>query len=91
MWNASTGEQAVARVARQGQLSSHVRVLTFLSSTGIEKAILEKHIHKMDIAGELMTGPATKNNHHMKVEDIVKMVLKEDNESLFQQVREKLR
>jgi hypothetical protein len=38
-----------------------------------------------------MTGPATKNNHHMKVEDIVKMVLKEDNESLFQQVREKLR
>ena len=91
MWNASTGEQAVARVARQGQLSSHVRVLTFLSSTGIEEAILEKHIHKMDIAGELMTGPATKNNHHMKVEDIVKMVLKEDNESLFQQVREKLR
>ena len=91
VWNASTGEQAVARVARQGQGSSKVRVYTFMSNTGIEKAMLEKHINKMDIAGQLMNGPATKNYHNMRVQDVVKMVLNEDNASLYHTVREKLK
>ena len=90
MWNASTGEQAVARVARQGQLAPVVHIYTFMSNTGIEKAILEKHVNKMDIAKELMEGPVTKHYHHMKVQDVVKMVLQEDNASLYREVREKL-
>jgi len=91
MWNASTGEQAVARVARQGQRSTTVNIYTFMSNTGIEKAILEKHVNKMDIAKELMQGPVTKHYHHMRVQDVVKMVLSEDNASLYQEVRDKLK
>ena len=90
MWNASTGEQAVARVARQGQKSSTVNIYTFMSNTGIEKAILEKHVNKMDIAKELMQGPVTKHYHHMRVQDVVKMVLSEDNASLYRELRDKL-
>uniref|UniRef100_A0A6C0CYT9 Helicase ATP-binding domain-containing protein n=1 Tax=viral metagenome TaxID=1070528 RepID=A0A6C0CYT9_9ZZZZ len=86
LWNMSSRQQAIARVARQGQLSSDVNVVTFMSNTGIEKAMLEKQKNKKEIAEELMEGTTTKHYQHMKVEDIVKMVLKEDTNELYQQL-----
>jgi SNF2 family DNA or RNA helicase len=89
LWNASSGEQAIARVARRGQKSSTVNVLTFMSNTGIEKAMLEKHIKKIEIAEELMNGSSTKHYHTMKVKQIIQMVLEEDTSSLYHRLVEK--
>jgi SNF2 family DNA or RNA helicase len=86
LWNAGAKEQAIARVARQGQLSEKVHVVTFMSNTGMEKAMLEKHIHKKEIAKELMQGTSSKFYESMKVEDIVKMVLDEDTSKLYRQL-----
>jgi SNF2 family DNA or RNA helicase len=90
LWNAASGEQAIARVARRGQQSMTVNVLTFISNTGIEKAMLEKHINKITIAEELMNGPTRTNFHTMKVDDVVKMVMDEDTAGLYQQIRERV-
>lgn len=86
LWNMSSRQQAIARVARQGQLSSNVNVVTFMSNTGIEKAMLEKQKNKKEIAEELMEGATTKHYQHMKVDEVVKMVLKEDTNELYQQL-----
>jgi SNF2 family DNA or RNA helicase len=91
LWNASSGEQAIARVARQGQLSTTVNIVTFISNTGIEKAMLEKHINKIEIAEELMNGPVKKQYHTMKVNDVVKMVLEDDTAGLYQQLQAKIK
>jgi len=91
LWNASSGEQAIARVARQGQLSTTVNIVTFISNTGIEKAMLEKHINKIEIAEELMNGPVKKQYHTMKVNDVVKMVLEDDTAGLYQQLQTKIK
>jgi len=89
LWNASSGEQAIARVARRGQKSLVVNVFTFISNTGIEKAMLEKHLKKINIAEELMNGPTKKGYHHMRIADIIKMVLKEDTSNLYYQIQQK--
>jgi SNF2 family DNA or RNA helicase len=89
MWNSSIEEQAIARVARQGQLSPEVRVVTFMSNTGIEKSMLEKHLNKIEIAQELMNGNQKKKYHHMTIKDIVKMVLNDETAGLYQQIKNK--
>jgi SNF2 family DNA or RNA helicase len=91
LWNASSGEQAIARVARRGQLSQTVNIVTFISNTGIEKAMLEKHINKIEIAEELMNGPIKKQYHTMKVNDIIKMVLKDDTTNLYHEIQNKIK
>ena len=91
LWNCSSGEQAIARVARRGQISQTVNVVTFISNTGIEKAMLEKHINKIEIAEELMNGPIKKQYHTMKVNDIIKMVLKDDTSNLYHQIQNKIK
>lgn len=91
LWNCSSGEQAIARVARRGQISQTVNVITFISNTGIEKAMLEKHINKIEIAEKLMNGPIKKQYHTMKVNDIIQMVLKDDTSNLYHQIQNKIK
>ncbi len=83
LWSHGATEQAIARVARQGQTSSVVDVYTFLSNTAMEHTMYEKHIRKADMTNDLMDGPCTKRYHTMKVEDVIKIVLLEDNHDIY--------
>jgi len=72
-WNKSTVDQAVARVARQGQ-NQLVNVYYILSNTGIEDAILKKHLDKNQVISELCVGPITSNVDKIKASEVAKML-----------------
>jgi len=54
-WNSSVTNQAIARVARQGQ-TQPVTVYYTMSNTGLENGILKKHIDKARVVEEMATG-----------------------------------
>jgi SNF2 family DNA or RNA helicase len=85
LWNCTAANQAIARVARRGQTSPVIAVKTFISDAGIEKAVYEKHVNKIEISNELLDGPTTKQYNRMCVKDIIKMVLLEDTARLCTQ------
>ena len=82
MWNSTSASQAIARVARQGQLSEKVKVKIFVGNTGMEKAILEKQIIKNEIGKQIMTGPTRQRYHQMRVKDVLRLVEAEANGTL---------
>ena len=88
LWNATAATQAIARVARQGQTSAIVEVLTFISDAGIEKAVYDKQSRKLEITDQLMDGGTRVGYHHMKISEILDVVLAQDVERVVQQVND---
>lgn len=75
-WNSGTTNQAIARVARRGQIQP-VTVYRTVSNTGIEKGILQKHLDKAVVVDELAIGPSNLDIETMHLKEIVTL-LKQD-------------
>jgi SNF2 family DNA or RNA helicase len=78
-WNAAKTKQAIARVFRFGQQSPVVKVYYFTSNTGIEHAILDKHIDKVNALSELQTGSIKTNIKLINISNIIKILDVYDN------------
>ena len=88
LWNATTSSQAIARVARQGQMSKVVTVRIFVGNTGLESAILKKHVSKLQIGQDIMDGPTLQKYSQMKMKDVLQMVEDEANGTLCRKTME---
>ena len=73
-WNSGKTKQGIARVDRYGQLSDNVHIYYFTSNTGIEKAIFEKHYHKLKIYDEILIGRKITKIKPIKTEEILKII-----------------
>lgn len=86
-WNASKIQQAVGRIFRYGQVADEINVYFFTANTGIEKILFEKQKAKLDILKELRTGVIETKIPMIKMDDIVKMILLDDNTKLLKKVK----
>ena len=76
-WNSSNSKQAVARCARQGQANA-VNVYFLSSNTGIENAVLGKHLDKLKMCEELEIGCIVDSKiDTIHMEDLVKILKSE--------------
>ena len=73
-WNSGKTKQGIARVDRYGQLAENVNVYYFTSNTGIEKAMFGKHLDKMKIQNELLTGHQITKIKKIKTDDILRII-----------------
>jgi SNF2 family DNA or RNA helicase len=78
-WNDGKTQQAIARVLRYGQVAPVVNIYMFTGNTAIEKAMFEKHDSKLTVIDELSKGSASTKISRVKIEDILKIINKEDN------------
>lgn len=78
-WNDGKTQQAIARILRYGQVAPVVNIYMFTGNTAIEKAIFEKHDSKLNIIDELANGRPITKISRMKIEEIVKIINREDN------------
>lgn len=85
-WNNGTTKQAIARVLRYGQKSTHVNIYHFMSNTGIEKAIFEKHSSKLKIVEELKQGPIRSTVKGINTKDIIRLIDKHENIEILNQL-----
>jgi len=90
-WNDGKTQQAIARVLRYGQVSPIVNIYMFTGNTAIEKAIFEKHDSKFNVIDELSQGRPTTKVTRMKIEDVIKIINKEDNIDAIKKVHKELR
>ena len=77
-WNDGTTRQSIARIFRYGQKAKEVFVYYLTSNTGIENAIFSKHEQKKIILEELQTGSSKNTVSKMSMEDVVKILRKEE-------------
>lgn len=82
-WNASTTDQSISRIARPGQNSDFVDIYFFTSNTGIENVMLDNQISKINACNEMHTGKMKTSVKTIRVDDIIKILNKEDNELLI--------
>lgn len=75
-WNSSTTNQAIARVARQGQ-TQPVDVFYMISTTGLEDSIFKKHIDKATVAEELGSGAVESEIETIHMDEIITMLEQE--------------
>jgi len=90
-WNDGKTQQAIARVLRYGQMASEVNIYLFTSNTAIEKAIFEKHDSKLSVIEELSQGRPTTKVTRMKIDEIVKIINREDNIEAIKKVHKESR
>jgi SNF2 family DNA or RNA helicase len=85
-WNNGTTSQAVARVLRPGQIAPKVNIYYFTSTTAMENSLFSKHLVKLDIINELETGRLKSKKHTMRMQDIIRILKKEENETLINEL-----
>lgn len=73
-WNDGKTQQAMARIARQGQMNPAIHIYYFTSNTQVENAILHKHADKLSILNDLRSGSTNKKINKLSLEDIVKII-----------------
>jgi SNF2 family DNA or RNA helicase len=88
-WNVSKTNQAVARIARRDQLSSCVNIYFFTSNTGIEKSLFIKQQDKLLILDELKHGPMKSNVSTININEIIKLIEKNENVNLLKKLHMK--
>jgi SNF2 family DNA or RNA helicase len=79
VWSDGKVSQAIARVLRYGQTSDEVNIYHFISNTAIEKVIFEKHKIKLQIINELESGNSNIKINKINVNEIIKIIEKDDN------------
>ena len=87
VWSDGKTSQAIARVLRYGQESKEVNIYHFISNTAMEKSIFEKHKIKLKIIEELETGGIKTNNKKMTVNDIIKIIEKDENLNIVNEIQ----
>ena len=87
-WNASDTNQSISRVSRQGQ-DNAVNVYFLSSNTGVENAVLDKHLNKLEMTEELATG-CIKNSsiETIKIVDIINILKDESLSQLNVKMRD---
>lgn len=90
-WNDGKTQQAIARVLRYGQVASIVNIYMFTGNTAIEKAIFEKHDSKLNVIDELSCGKPITKVTRMKIEEIIKIINKDDNIDAIKKVHKELK
>ncbi len=78
-WNISKSNQAIARIARDGQISN-VNIYFFTSNTGIENSLFIKQQDKLLVLDEIKHGPIKTTIATMKMNEILKLI--ESNENI---------
>lgn len=89
-WNSAKTQQAICRVFRFGQSASVVNVYYFTSNTGIEKALLDKHVDKLTVLDELKIGPLKSTVKSIDVQKIITLLEKEKNIGTMQILNQRL-
>lgn len=85
-WNHDICKQAISRCLRMGQKAKEVNIIMFISNTGMENIIFNKHKSKIDVFRELRVGSTNKKISKFTLQDITKFVDKNNNETLFDQI-----
>lgn len=78
-WSHGKSKQAIGRVLRYGQIADEVNVYLFTSNTAIERGIFEKQDMKLTIINELLHGSKKSAIRPLKVQDILKLILMNEN------------
>jgi len=87
-WNDDISKQAISRCVRMGQKAEIVNIIKFISNTGMEKIIFDKHISKIEVFSDLKVGSTKKKISKFTLPEITKFVEKEKNEELFAKILE---
>lgn len=88
-WNSARTDQAVYRLLRRGQLAAVVRMIMFVSNTGIERALLaiqvSKRIRDHEVRhGALKTGIKTAN-----IDQVLALIDKSENMERLRQLQQR--
>ena len=75
-YNSSDTNQSVARLVRKGQKNT-VNIYYLSSNSGVENAILSKHLDKINIKNELKIGKIVSTIKKIKTDEIVKILEQE--------------
>ncbi len=81
-WNVGKTNQAMSRIVRQGQ-KANVSIYFFTSNTGIEKSLFEKQQDKLLIIDEIKNGPMKSSIGTIKMNEILKLIEKNENINLL--------
>ena len=85
-WNYAASIQAIARIARTGQLSEEISYYLFTGDTGIENAILKKQYSKLQLSEEIWEGKLTTKVDKINVKKVISMINVDENTELIKQV-----
>lgn len=85
-WNSAKTQQAIARVLRFGQKSSHVNLYLFTSNTGLENSIFKKQIEKNKILDEIKNGPLVSTISTINMKEIIRFLDTEENSILIKKL-----
>lgn len=86
-WNAGRTSQAIARLMRMGQCNPCVYAYLLTANTGIERAIFGKQVAKLERQAELMEGPTNVRVPVVRLQDVIEIILRSDNEEKLREVR----
>lgn len=82
-WDLGTTQQALARIARQGQLARKIYFYYFVSNNGMEKAIFKKQKDKKMLIDEYAEGGSVLKVEKFKTEDIINILRSEEYKEFF--------
>ena len=85
-WSGHITDQAICRVFRMGQQHKEVLAYFMTSGTGIESSILQRQFQQQQIVKELFMGVVKSSVKSVKLADMIKMVLAENNQEWLQKV-----
>jgi SNF2 family DNA or RNA helicase len=88
VWSDGKTSQAIARVLRYGQESKEINIYHFISNTAMEKSIFEKHKIKLKIIEELETGGIKTNTKKITVNNIIKIIEKDENLNIMNEIQQ---
>ena len=86
-WSAHKGEQAVGRINRYGQTAEKIHIYRMTSNTALEKAMMEKHVDKINIIGKYQIKACQDKVRTMSINDIIRIITYQENTDLIRKIQ----